>query len=403
LGGAGSESSGGNAGDAASGGSGTAIQACKSVDEGLAYGPMGEPWSLPTGAISGSTEDCQTCRGEGDYAAFPTASGYGFVWREALETDAPVPNLLRMTVDSNFEGGEPSRLGDVEGVLDIEVATAPGGFVISTCSADAKPRWLWLDGDLGIAGSPSFAPEDASCGSEAPPIVWTGDRYLTAFTDTRGLVVLSLDAQGAKIDEEIISNEVDVPAVARFAKSGDRTLLIFSDDSGARGRWGVLGSDGKLLGDTQPIGGEDPNQFDWNGLATATENGWLIVSDMRISSNFHPLFTFVSKDGSVLREQRAALGGVVFPEALTRSPSGGSLLVGMRDETGQFGRTFAFVALIDDAGEVVYLRESDYEDESAGPWSDGVVVDPLRDLVVEVRVAEGSESAFVVQEYGCLD
>lgn len=398
------QGSGGDGGDSASGGNEAATEECELVDGEVAYGPIGEPWPLAPRAISRLPEEyCQSCSQEGDYAAFPTTSGYGFVWRTTFDTDAPAPNLFTMTVGSNFEGGEPRPIAGPVGVGDLEVAPAKEGFVVSTCASGDKPAWLWLTDDLEAAGSPTFAPPGALCRLKAPPIVWTGERYLTAFTDARGLVVAAFDAEGTVIGEEIVSNEVDPPSTARFSKNADRTLLVFSAESGDRGRFIALDSAGKPLGGVQPIGEEDPDQNLWNGIAGATDDGWLIVSDMRIPNKFHTLFTFVSKDGARVRETEAQLWGVIDPKVLTRSASGGSLFVGRLYETGQFGRAFTFVARIDDAGEVVYMRESDNEMLSDGPWADGVVIDPERDLVVEVHGGEESESTLVVQEYGCLE
>jgi predicted lipid carrier protein YhbT len=90
------------------------------------------------------------------------------------------------------------------------------------------------------------------------------------------------------------------------------------------------------------------------------------------------------------------------------SAYGGSLLLATVDSGGQFASLSNLTALIDDAGEVVYSRAVQVnggEEKGLGvkSWFHGVVVDPLRDLVIETRPFADSEATLVVQEYGCLE
>ena len=396
----GAASAGAGSGGSAQGGggdSGAATKQCKTIDGQLSYGPIGEPWAWPLATVSASSGDCYNCSQVEGFSGFRSAAGFGFVWRTGIDWSAPSPNLFGMTVGPNFEGGKPRALLTKNAVRDLDIAVAPNGFVVTTCSLESKPEWISLNDELDVASSPGLVAPDAPC-EYAPGILWTGQRYLTSFTDARGLVVASLDEQGTLVGEEILSAEVDTPVMARFSRNGDRVLFVFNQRPGQQGRYGMLDLQGRRLGDTQAIGDEsvETSRF----AVVANRDSWWVLNGSSVANDTSAVLTRISRDGLAEREERAF--GYLSLGALTPSAYGGARLVGSRSEGGPFAHSFALMALVDDAGGVVYSREKETGD-AAGPWPDDVVVDPLRDLVVERRVLNGSKTTRVVQEYGCLE
>jgi hypothetical protein len=72
------------------------------------------------------------------------------------------------------------------------------------------------------------------------------------------------------------------------------------------------------------------------------------------------------------------------------------------DSGGQYYDTSIAATLIDDAGKIVYSERTQIERDE--PFIPGVVVDPLRDLVIKPLPLKPTEPTIVVvQEYGCLD
>ena len=395
--GSGGEASGpsGQAGGGAGGAGGArATKQCKTVRHELAYGPIGEPQTLPLTPVPFT--ECPSCSGVRDLFASRTAAGYGLVWRVGFDPNAPSPNLFSWTPGSNFKGGEPLPLVSENTANALAVVPAPNGFVAATCSLDSKPQWIELNRDLDVAGGSSTVAPDSPCSRS---IIWTGTIYLTAFTDSRGLVVASLDEQGALVGEKIISEGAEEPLLTRFSKNGDRVLFVFSKNR-KRAWYGVLDLQGTPLGAVQQFGEEETSYVSSLALVPAGD-GWWVATDGSVTNQIGAQLTGISRDGLVWREQRVLDGHPRFG-GFTPSAYGGSLLVATVESGGQFYDTSIQAALIDDAGELVYSEKKQVaRDESLIP---GVVVDPLRDLVIEPLALESSEPTIVVvQEYGCLD
>ena len=387
-----SSQSGGSSGS--SGGGARSSTRCKTVNSKLAYGPIGEPQPIPLTAVPFA--DCPTCSGVRDLFASRTAAGYGFVWRVGFDPDTPDPNLFSWTAASNFKGGAPLSLVPENTANALAIAPAPNGFVAATCSLDSKPQWLELNRDLEMAGGSSVVAPDAPCGQS---MIWTGEVYLTAFADARGLVVASLDEQGARVGDKVLSEGVAEPVLTRFSKNGDRVLFVFRKDR-ARPWYGVLDLQGTPLGAVQPFGDEDTSWVS-NLALVAAGDGWWVANNGSVSNRSGAQLTGISRDGLVWREQRVLYG---HPQlgGFTPSVSGGSLLVATVDSGGQYYDTSIAATLIDDAGEIVYDERTQIERDE--PFIPGVVVDPLRDLVIKPLPLKPSEPTIVVvQEYGCLD
>jgi len=329
-----------------------------------------------------------------DLFASRTDAGYGFVWRVGFDPDTPEPNLFSWTAASNFKGGAPLSIVPENTANALAIVPAPNGFVAATCSLDSKPQWIELNRDLEVARGSSVVAPDAPCGQS---IIWTGEVYLTAFADARGLVVASLDEQGARVGEKVLSEGVEEPVLTRFSKNGDRVLFVFRKDQ-ARPWYGVLDLHGTPLGAVQPFS-EDSGGVVSKLAIVATGDGWWVASS--VNNRTGAQLTAISRDGLVWREQRVLYG---HPQlgGFTPSVSGGSLLVATVNSGGQYYDTSIATTLIDDAGEIVYIEHTQIERDE--PFIPGVVVDPLRDLVIKPLPLKKSEPTIVVvQEYGCLD
>ena len=333
-----------------------------------------------------------------DSFAFRTAAGYAIVWRN-FDANSPTMNLFGMTVGPNFEGGEPRPIAAKNYTIHLDVASAADAIVVTTCSLDSQPEWIFLNSKLEVAGAPRFAPQGASCKFYASPVVWTGQHYLTSFTDARGLVVAALNKEGTPVGEQIVSEDVVEPVKAHFSRNGDRVLFGFKPEPVGPLRYGVLDLQGTPLGQIQPLGGEI------NGLSefaiVTSRDGWLVVSDSGIGHETIGTLTAISRDG--LTVQAKGKFDNLMLGAVKPSPYVGSLLVGSWLEEGMFAHTFALMTLLDDDHQSVYSTERDTS-AKIGPWPFDVVADPLRDLVIEGRAhEEGYARPTVIQEYGCLD
>jgi hypothetical protein len=110
----------------------------------------------------------------------------------------------------DVKGSQPLALVTQNLAKALTVVPAPQGFVAATCSSESKPEWINLNREFDVAGGSSLVAPDAPCSRS---IFWTGEAYLSTFTDSRGLVVASRDEQGApsscRIDDagEVLYNE----------------------------------------------------------------------------------------------------------------------------------------------------------------------------------------------------
>jgi hypothetical protein len=325
---------------------------------------------------------------------FRTAAGYGLVWR--TDSDA-TSNLFSMNLDLDFKGGAERALPSAPLLSDIDVVPVPDGFVVATCSRDSESQWIHLGRDLTATAGASLVAPAAPCKEHAPGIMWTGERYLTSFTDRRGLVVAALDAKGIVAAEVVLSAGVTESVLARFSKNQDRVLFAYNEKNSGRGLSVVLTLAGTPIGDVQAFGKEDSHVT--NLAISPLGDGWLVASDSWITNDNGLLLTVISRDGLVGTETRA-FG--TYPRVLESTPSayGGTLVVGYRYTGGQYGKDEKFAVLVDEAGRVVTAGK--INDRAFLPV--GVIVDPQRDLVIEKPMgADAEDQPLTVQEYGCLD
>jgi hypothetical protein len=360
------------------------------VDGRLAYGPIGEPRPLPL-----PITECSECSVPSAHG-FRTSAGFGFVWQARANSSSQGPTLFSLTVGPDFEGGAPKEISATVS-NSVDVAVAPNGFVATTCLPDSKAEWIRLNSEFDVVGGAKLVAPNASC-KKAPGIVWTGAGYLTAFTDSRGLGVAWLDEQGAVVGEQILVAGGDEPAIARFSKNGDRVLVVFDQGNAGPGLYSVLDLHGTPLGKVEPLLDTD-SSITYLAIAPRGD-GWLVASDSWRTNVNGVLLTEISRDGLVGRQNRRS-GGYPMFLGLTPSAYDGFLLVSQTYSGGQYGEDEWQISLLDRAGEAAYLEYKPREKSLT--WPLGIVSDPLRDLVIEERVLEGTKPALVVQEYGCLE
>jgi hypothetical protein len=351
------------------------------------------PLPLPLPLETVASGDCEWCSGVRQIFGFRTASGYGFVWRVKTDESAPGPNLFSMNVGPNFErASAPRALAAENSAYNLNLVPGPNGFVATTCSWESKPEWIQLNGDLDVVQGVNFGAPDATCGSLAPSVLWTGEVYLTSYRDSRGLVVAALDERGAVVGEEVLSDQGGLSRwePIRFAKNGDRVLFAFVAD---RAWYAVFDLRGTLLSEVQPIGEEYSDPV--NLAIAPNRDGWWVVTTVGADIRL----TKISQDGLSSPEQDLLDLGRAYYMSLDFTPSayGGFLLVATLDTAGQYGCLYNVIVRIDDEGELGCYEEI-HQSEVAS-WPIAVVDDPLRDLMVENL----DEHTLIVREYGNLN
>jgi hypothetical protein len=298
---------------------------------------------------------------------------------------------------ANFEGCEPRALIAENSALDFDVVPGPNGFVAATCSFESKPEWIQLNGDFNVVRGAKLVAPDAPCKYLAPSVLWTGEGYLTSYSDSRGLVVALLDERGAVVREEILGEKSE-RVRARFAKNGDRVLFVFA---GNEAWYAVFDLRGTLLGEVQPLGEENSRPL---GLEIApSQDGWWVVISVASDTVARGVrLTKIFQGGLCSPEQELFGGGGYFRfDVFTPSAYGGYLLIGWLDTGGQYGVQRKMIARIDDAGELVCSQQTRYSDVAS--WPLAVVLDPQRDLFVELPQSGEFKGMATVQEYGRLD
>lgn len=192
-------------------------------------------------------------------------------------------------------------------------------------------------------GQPDVAPPT----SPGDCVFWTGQGYLTAVSDSRGVAVASLDEDGVILNEEVLPTQSVGVSGARFSRNGDRVLIVLT-----RGV-AVLDLRGVPLTQLKPLAGEGYSPID-NLAVTPSEDQWLVA--FGYDSSFGDrgiLLSRVSGDGVVLKQHDIEVWGYVTLHAFVPSGDGGALLRGVWDTGGQFGTLHSFVVVVDHELEAV--------------------------------------------------
>jgi hypothetical protein len=199
-------------------------------------------------------------------------------------------------------------------------------------------------------GQPDTAPPT----SPGDCVFWTGQGYLTAFSDSRGIVVASLGEDGVLLSEEVLATQF-VGSVharfsnARFSKNGDRVLIVLLPQGFA-----VLDLRGVPLTPLIPLAGEDyPPVF--NFAVTASEDDWLVAFGYHNTATGLRgiLLSRVSGDGVVLKQHDLEVWGYVDLDWFVPSGDGRAVLRGSYETGGQFGAVYSFVVVVDHELEAV--------------------------------------------------
>ena len=193
-------------------------------------------------------------------------------------------------------------------------------------------------------GQPDAAPPT----SPGDCVFWTGHGYLTAFSDSRGIVVASLDEDGVLLSEEVLSTQSVEGVDARFSKNGDRVLIVLFQG------FAVLDVRGVPLTPLIPLAGDDyPPVF--NFAVTASEDEWLVAFGYHNQATGHRgiLLSRVSGDGVVLKQHDLEVWGYVVLDWFVPSSDGRAVLRGSYETGGQFGAVYSFVVVVDHELEAV--------------------------------------------------
>jgi hypothetical protein len=281
---------------------------------------------------------------------------------------------------------------------------ASGGGSVSTLQCpmvDGVPAY-------GPIGEPQLSADgvvpDDGCAGDCTN--WTGEGYLTAFPDERGVVVALLDEAGAVLGENVVSAETVDRFNTNFSSNGESVLVVMRSPSfSAPALYVLVDPKGVPLGAAQPLTVEEPGPT-FGAALIATDSGWLVAlgySDPQGSRGV--LLADVAVDGSLRHQAFVPVGGYVYQlGGFVPSAYGGHLLVGQFDSGGQYGGNYNLLFLIDDALQIAYSEAE--QDDQAGEYTMaflGIVDDAGRDLVYGTQPGWSEGDPYVVQEYGCLD
>ena len=252
------------------------------------------------------------------------------------------------------------------------------------------------DGRPGVT-PPQVAGDGAFC---------TGEGYLTAFPDARGVVVALVDDAGAIVEESVVSDEAVDGFVTSFSSNGENVLVVVRSPSfSAPALYVLVDPKGVPLGAAQPLSDEEPGPT-FEAALVATDSGWLVaLGYVAPGGSRGVLLADIAADGSLRHQEFVSVGGYVYQlGGFVPSAYGGHLLVGQFDSGGQYGGNYNLLFLIDDALQIAYSEAE--QDDQAGKDTMaflGIVDDTERDLVYGVQPGWSEGDPYVVQEYGCLD
>ena len=260
-----------------------------SIDEELGFGPMHEPVIVREEDIGGS-DRCSTCRLAFAPDAIVTDAGILVTWRIGFDGSAPDPNTFSRLLD---EWTAP--LGDVQLVFGRgttqgpRAIAAPDGAALVYCGrfgTNDKTTSSLLDPRGRFVSETQRSPTDRSCGAWEPDGIFTGRRFLFAWTDNSSgpvagnEVLLDLaDASGASLGSRELHPEGG--SGPRFALGHDRiamTVEIRSEPRRSQVAVHFFSLDGDALGAPTILEMPDVEAVFQTPHPVATADGWLVVA-----------------------------------------------------------------------------------------------------------------------------
>jgi len=372
------------------------------VDEGFGFGPLGETIVLRSNEFD--TGSCTTCGWAFGTTLVPTDDGLLGMWNLGLYGGAEQPNLYGRFIDSLGAPTSPILLLREDFVLHMMPVSAVGplpslGAPVAQelrVGAQDIPGLMFVDGD-GQSSIISPVLAEGSRGIER--LVWTGERFVSAWEEDDQLRVAVLD-QGGELERMVEVDPLDRPGRITFGLFPGRVALLVSrvrtDPELLRDQWLIrLDARGNVVVPAHEL---DVEYATWQRLV-GTDQGWLHVRpvDYLEPSMRQPL----TADGEPLAEASP------FADGRSIGASGSDIFV-PRPGLGE-----VFTAWMDDGDvQTMHVEFLDGDGEVLRGWSGPLGGDYLanphvqfvgdRVLVIWHGVAGDSEAnPVLVRAFGC--
>lgn len=292
------------------------------VDEGLGFGRIAGPHVLDPRL---------------NYLAYghivPSAEGFFYAYSTSFDGSNPQPNVFWGTL---FTDGYPLQseltLTNRNMTNGLRLAPANGRFFASYCGRygfedQAATGLIDERGELEEFGV--RPPTDNHCGAGTPDGIWTGERYLFAWTDN-SVMDVRIDRAGASgqslSSETLFPADGDLYSHPRFAMNGlGRVLLTYSvivDQTFYLRvhRMNTLGQDA-----LEPLTLESPADTNWTDTQIAAEAGGSFLAVSRGASG-EPFATRFDAEGELIEGPVFLPEGAWAQHALASDPAGGFIL-----------------------------------------------------------------------------
>lgn len=296
-----------------------------SIDEELGFGALLADALIVRPEDIGGSDRCSTCRLAFAPDAVSTDEGVLVTWRVGFDGSAPDPNTF-----SRLLNDFTAPIGDVQLIFGRDTTqgprsiAAPDGASLVYCGrfgGNDKTTSLLVDGSGRFVSETQRAPLDRSCGAWQPDGIFTGRRFLYAWTDNSsgpipGFEVLLdvADPSGASLGSRQLHPEGG--SGPRFALGHDRvamTVEIRPEPRRSQVAVHFFDLDGADLGAPTileiPGGVDDAFQ---TPFPVATSDGWLVLAG---SGSRMPAGRFVARfapDGALVSGPTRVDAGTFF-------------------------------------------------------------------------------------------
>ena len=344
------------------------------VDEGFGFGPLAEAIVLRTDEFD--TGPCTSCSWAWGTALAPTHDGFLAMWNLGLSGGNEQPTLYGRPVD-RF-GNPIGAVGLVrqDFLLELRPMLAleplpPGGTPLEAeyrVGTSDVPGLLFVD----MAGqTETLSPTPGSGPGGVPRTVWTGERFVTAWTQDDELRVAVLAADGS-LDHQVDVDPLERPAAITLGVYPGRVGVLVSryrDNPERRDQWLLLlDAFGEVIAPARQL---DVAFTTWQRLV-GTEKGWLHIrpNDWDEPSTRQPLDVsgeplgdaFAFADGrslgdSGLQDTFVPRPGLGEMAAVWQDPSGGDMHVEFLDSRGDLLRSWSGPLEADPGYEEGYLAK----------------------------------------------
>ncbi|MBL8744512.1 MAG: hypothetical protein JNK04_25565, partial [Myxococcales bacterium] len=249
------------------------------VDEGFGVGPLAEATALRIDEYE--TADCSSCRWAFGTVIAPTDDGFSAMWTLGRSGGNESPNLFGRRLDALGNPTGPIELLRQDFVLNLNRMQALAPPPARGLPVEAVYRVGTSDISGLLFASTSGSTEvvegtPASGPYNVPLMVWSGQRFIAAWSELDQLHVAVLDANGV-LEHEVEVDPLERPAAITLGVYPDRVGVLVSryvDEPETRDSWFILlDAMGEVLVPARPI---DVEYAGWQRLV-GTEEGWLHI------------------------------------------------------------------------------------------------------------------------------